>query len=151
MANRVDQGLLSRAASQLSSRGLAPCNSATVQKVEALFPIGQLPLKNALYEPPAFELQPTDVKKAVIKSPKGLAAGCSGLRAEHMKTVLQDRNIGRAGQALDALTKLVNLCVGGHLPPKLLCGGRLIPLNKRTPVFAQSWANFYVALRPSSL
>ena len=40
-----------------------PRVTATVQKVEALFPVGQLPLENALYEAPAFELQPTDVKK----------------------------------------------------------------------------------------
>ena len=95
VASLVDQGLLSRAASQLSSRGVAPDNSTTVQKVQALFPTGQLPLESAIHEAPAFELQPADVKKAVLKSPKGLAAGCSGLRAEHIKPVLQDRNLNR--------------------------------------------------------
>ena len=91
-------------------------------------------MESTIHEAPAFELQPTDVNKAVLKNPKGLAAGCSGLRAEHIKAVLQDRNLGRAAQALDKLTKLVNLCVAGYLPVELqeyFCNGRLIPLNKK--------------------
>ena len=66
--------------------------------------------------------------------PKGLAAGCSGLRAEHVKAVLSDRNAGNAAEALDLITKFTNLCIAGYLPHELqefFCGGRLIPLNKK--------------------
>ena len=72
------QGLLSRAASQLCSRGIAPFNPETMQKVQQLFPAGELPLDAAVFETPAFEFQPAEVKKAILSSPKGLAAGCSG-------------------------------------------------------------------------
>ena len=93
-----------------------------------------MPLHSTGIEAPVFEFQPQAVKKLVLSSPKGLAAGCSGLRAEHVKAVLQDRNPGQAAQALDALTKFSNLCGSGYLPPELqeyFCGGRLIPLNKK--------------------
>ena len=99
VANPVDQGLLSRAAAQLCSRGIAPFGEETLLKVEKLFPAGELPLNVGGYEAPAFEFQPAAVKKAILNTPKGLAAGCSGLRAEHVKVVLQDRNVGRAAQA----------------------------------------------------
>ena len=39
---------------------------------------------------PAFEIQPEVVKKTIMSWPKGPAAGCSGLRAEHVKAVLSD-------------------------------------------------------------
>ena len=134
VANLVDQGMLSRAASQLCSRGVAPDSPELLQKIGALFPEGTLPLHTTGMEAPAFEFQPELVKKLVLSSPKGLAAGCSGLRAEHVKAVLQDRNAGRAAQALEALTKFANLCVAGYLPGELqayFCSGRLIPLNKK--------------------
>ena len=132
VANLVDQGLLSRAASQLCSRGLAPFTPATFAKVVQLFPPGPLPLKVDVPTAPSFEIQPKAMGKLIMKCPKGLAPGCSGLRAEHLKAVLCDRNLGRAGECLSGLTKFANLCVGGYLPPELqpyLCGGRLIPLN----------------------
>ena len=68
-----------------------------------------------------------------LHTPKGLAPGCSGMRAEHVKAVLLDRNVGVAAHALTLLTKYVNNCINGYLPAYLqphLCGGRLIPLNK---------------------
>ena len=74
------------------------------------------------------------VKKIIMGTPKGLAAGCSGLRAEHLKAVLQNRNMGRAAIALELLTKFSNLCIAGCLPSELqefFCGGRLVPLNKK--------------------
>ena len=69
-----------------------------------------------------------------MQTPKGLAPGCSGLRAEHLKAVLCDRNLGLAAQALTLLTGFVNQSLNGYLPPDLqpcLCGGRLIPLIKK--------------------
>ena len=69
-----------------------------------------------------------------MQTPKGLAPGCSGLRAEHLKAVLCDRNLELAAQALTLLTGFVNQSLNGYLPPDLqpcLCGGRLIPLIKK--------------------
>ena len=51
VASLVDQGMLSRAASQLCSRGIAQ------DTPEALFPDGALPLHCAGMETPAFELR----------------------------------------------------------------------------------------------
>ena len=78
VADLVDQGMLSRAASQLCSRGVAPDSPEILEKIEALFPEGALPLSFAGMEAPAFEFQPATVKQLVLSSPKGLAAGCSG-------------------------------------------------------------------------
>ena len=68
---------------------------------------------------PTIEVAATTLKKIILSSPKGLAAGCSGLRAEHVKAALQKRNAGRAGSALELLAKFVNLCAAGYLPPQL--------------------------------
>ena len=134
MANLIDQGLLSRAAAQLCSRGVAQNSTETLAKLETLFPKGQLPLARSFDEAPAFEIQPEAVKKTIMSWPKGLAAGCSGLRAEHVNAVLLDRNAGNAAQALEIITKFTNLCIAGYLPHELqefFCGGRLILLNKK--------------------
>ena len=58
----------------------------------------------------------------------------SGLRAEHVKAVLSDRNAGNAAEALELITRFANGCTAGCLPhhiQEFLCGGRLIPLNKK--------------------
>ena len=46
----------------------------------------------------------------VLHTPKRLAPGCSGMRAEHVKAVLLDRNVGVAAHALTLLTEYVNNC-----------------------------------------
>ena len=56
------------------------------------------------------------------------------MRAEHVKAVISDRNAGTAAEALDLITKFVNVSIAVYLPPELqefICGGRLIPLNKK--------------------
>ena len=53
VARLVDEGQLSRAAAQLCSRGLAPDNSETRDKVQQLFPPGQLPLHNLAGDAPS--------------------------------------------------------------------------------------------------
>ena len=115
--------------------------SAVTQKIEALFPPGVLPLGCGGLEAPAFEFQPAALKKLILSSPTGLATGCSGLRAVHVKAVLQDRNVGQAARTLDALTKFASMCAAGYLPSELLkfiCGGgRLTPLNKKKTASAE--------------
>ena len=97
VARLVDQGLLSRAASQLCSRGLAPNSPETKAKVKALFPRGGFPLKAN----PSFEIHPEADRKLFLQFPKGL-----GLRSEHLKVILCDRNPGTATQCL--LTKFTS-------------------------------------------
>ena len=109
-AQAGDQGLLSRAASQLCSRGIAPENADTFKKIEARFPEGALPLNVSGLAAPTIEVAATTVKKIILSSPKRLAAGCSGLSAEHVRAVRQDRNAGRAGSTLELLTKFANMC-----------------------------------------
>ena len=134
VARLVEQGLHLRAASQLCSRGLAPQPPETVEKIERLFSHGSLPLKATGADAPTFEVEAPAVKKLIMATPKGLAPGASGLRAEHLKAMIGDRNLGRAARVLDDITKFVNTCLSGYLPEELqafLCGGRLIPLNKK--------------------
>ena len=133
MSRMVDQGLLSRAASQLGSRGLAPCTAETKATLEKLFPSGQLPLRPGNAPAPSIDVQAAAVKKIILHAPKGLAPGHSGLRAEHLKALLADRNLGRAAAILSTLTQFAN-SIMGYFPSELqpfLCGGRLIPLRKK--------------------
>ena len=84
-------------------------------------------------QPQPSKFNPKWLKK-LLETPKGLAPGSSGLRAEHLQAILTDRNLGISGEALDLLAKFVNLSLGGYLPTNLqtyFCGGRLIPLNKK--------------------
>ena len=56
------------------------------------------------------------------------------MRAEHVKAVLQERNVGQSARALETLTRFANVCAAGYLPAELqefFCGSRLIPLNKK--------------------
>ena len=62
---RTNACLLSRAASQLCSRG----EQTLLKEVEALFPAGELPLTTTGVEAPAFEIDSAAVKKAL---PRGL-------------------------------------------------------------------------------
>ena len=134
VAKLVDQGLLSRAAAQLSSRGIAPATTENISLVEKLFPVGKFPLRVPSTAAPSFEIDATTIKKLIMETPKGLAPGASGLRAEHIKAILGDRNLGVAAQALNLLTKFTNLSASGYFPSPIqahLCGGRLVPLNKK--------------------
>ena len=134
VAQLVDEGMLSRAAAQLCSRGLAPNNTETARKLSELFPQETYSLDEPPPHAPSFSIQPELVRKLILRTPKGLAPGCSGMRAEHLKALLLDRNSGLAAQALALLTTFVNDCVNGNPPTALqpyLCGGRLIPLNKK--------------------
>ena len=83
--------LLSKAASQLCSTEIAEETEENYQKVWFLFPeAGEEPL------PPAPESSTTDVGQSLLmrllsETPKSLAAGPSGLRVEHPRTLLSDR------------------------------------------------------------
>ena len=71
VARLVDEGLPSRAASQLCSRGLAPKTPETLNKLKQLFPRGVFPLKGNVVDSPSFEVQPEAVRKLILGSPKG--------------------------------------------------------------------------------
>ena len=119
VAKLVDDGLLSRAAAQLCSRGIAPHNANTAVKVGTLFPSIRANLGDDLPEAPSFSVAPDSVRKLVLQTPKGLAPGCSGLRAEYLKALLCDRNAGLAAQSLSLLKAFVNQSLNGYLPRDL--------------------------------
>ena len=134
IARLVDRGQISRAASQLTSRGLASNSESTLDRLRHLFPAARDEHESAGAAAVTFIAEPDDVKAVMVATPAGRSPGCSGLRAEHLRDILSDRNRGTAAGALDILTKFVNISLGGYLPPELqayLCGGRLIPLIKK--------------------
>ena len=57
IARLLDQGLLSRVASQLSSRGVAAVNAEIHAKISKLFPACSFPLKTPCASAPTFEIQ----------------------------------------------------------------------------------------------
>ena len=126
--------MLSRAAAQLCSRGLAPHTENTALKLERLFPPATHPLGSPPPEAPTFTIEPETVRKLILQTLKWLAPVCFGLRAEHLKSLLFSRNIGLSSHSLSMLTAFVNQSLNGYLQQHLqphLCGGRLIPLIKK--------------------
>ena len=88
----------------------------------------------ACLEAATAEIDQTLIRKIISDTPKGLAAGPSGLRVEHLHTLLSDRRTVVDSVLLELLTKLVNLALGRDFPPALqpfFCCGRLVPLNKK--------------------
>ena len=70
---------------------------------------------------------------ATNKFRKGSAPGPSGLRPEHLKSVLRAAP-NRRDRALSNLTKLVNVVMKGNVPEAVapfLCGARLHAANKK--------------------
>ena len=134
VTNLVGKGMLSRAGSQLCSRGLAPHTDDTKIQLQNLFPISHILLGDVLHDAPSFTVLLETVRKLILETPKWLAPGCSGLRAKHLKSLLCDRNVGHAAQALALLEPFVYQSMNGYLPADLqphLCGGRLIPIIKK--------------------
>ena len=87
----MDNGQLSRAASQLGSRGVAERAVETHAAVEKLLAPAAANEALAAAEAPPALVEAQVVLKTLLDTPKGLAPGPSGLRTEHLRTVLDDR------------------------------------------------------------
>ena len=132
VARLVDEGLLSKAAARLCSRGIEEASPDLLQKVRNLFPAGSPPLCPPVVTAPA-QVTTEDVRKLILTAPSGLACGFSGLRFEHLR-FFTGRKVTCELSVQDALTRVVNCALAGDLAPRLrpfLCGGRLVPLKKK--------------------
>ena len=114
---------------------LATDDDFTLSKVSQLFPTSRCVDRVSNVATPFFKVDAADGKRLILTPPPSeLPPGCSGLRYEHLKALHSDRNQGAAAGVLNMLRKVVNLALGGYLCPAVqtyLCGGRLIPLNKK--------------------
>ena len=74
------------------------------------------------------------LRKVLLSTPTGLAPGPSGLRIEHLRTIIEDRRPSIEPALLESLTLLANAAVAGRLPLSLqpfLFGGPLAPVIKK--------------------
>ena len=135
VAHLVDCGLLSKAAARMHSRGVAEVTPEVCSAMKRLFP----PAPENAHEPldcaaaMACEVTDQELQTIILRMPRGLAPGPSGLRAEHF-TAWKGRKPFVESAVLAPLTALVNLALAGALPTKLQpfwCGGRLVPLLKK--------------------
>ena len=76
----------------------------------------------------------SEVFSAALSFPKGSAAGPSGMRPEHLKSILKNTSPALANKTLAALTKVTNAMAAGKVPAQVrpfLCGARLIAGKKK--------------------
>ena len=130
----ASEGQYSKAIQALTSEGMAPVNRATEAQLRRLHPssdniVGPLPVTDV--QQLSFTEQ--EVLDAANKFKKGSAPGPSGLRPEHLKSVVRAAP-NRKDRALSNMTKLVNLIMSGKVPESVapfLCGARLHAANKK--------------------
>ena len=134
VAQLVNAGRLSQAAALLCSKGVATRTVETQAKGEALFPEGDSQSPPPPASAPTTEIDAALIRKILLSSPKATKPGPSGLRLEHLHTIVDSRKPGVEETLLVALSRLTNLAISGGLSPAIqpyLCGGRLVPLNKK--------------------
>ena len=74
------------------------------------------------------------VVKGINSFKRGSAPGPSGLRAEHLKTIIKSVPPNRVDKATEAITKLVNTMAAGKVSETVapyLCGARLHGAKKK--------------------
>ena len=124
----VKDGALSRATRLLTSSGLAAPSVETLQKLRNKHPTPSRPFDNFPPSPSAaITLERDAILKALRSSPRGSAAGPSGLRFEHLRPCLEVRDL------TDLLCAVVQLLVSGSPPPavgRAMAAARLIALAK---------------------
>ena len=118
IAQLVDMGRHSQAASQLCSPGIAVGTHARVDKLFHMAP-SPIPATFACPDAPDVELDVKTLRKALLDTPKGLAPGPSGLRIERLRTMLEGNRLSVEDGLLEALTSLANSAVAGRLPLSL--------------------------------
>ena len=132
VARLVDEGLLSKAAARLCSRGVEEPSSDLLERVQALFPVALPPRCPPVLASPA-EVTTAEIRKLILTAPSGLACGPSALRFEHLR-FFTGRKVVCDDAVIDGMTRVVNCALPGELSSCLrpfLCGGRLVPLKKK--------------------
>ncbi|KAL6583854.1 hypothetical protein OROMI_003143 [Orobanche minor] len=130
---KVADGHFTAAVKLLCSFGVAPYNGATTEALEAKHPYMPPP---SLPDTTSSEPLVADIDAVLhcIKSfPKGTSCGRDGLRAQHILDALCGEGSAVATDLLHAITKVVNLWLGGMCPSSLsefVASAPLTPLLK---------------------
>ena len=123
------QGRYSAAMARTRSAGLAPATPATKAKLLAMHPEADSPAISAATRVVPADATPAEVFKALKGLPRGTGAGPSGLRADHLRELVQVEGV----DVLPALTAVVNVLRRGEAPPQLarhIAGASLVALPK---------------------
>ena len=116
---KVRQGELSRARQVLTAAELAPGTEATWRALtdperRPPQPRSPIPAELLAYEPERqVQLAAGSVATALREAKRGGAAGLSGMRAEHLKMLLQD------AEAMELLVDAATLLARAHVPPEI--------------------------------
>ena len=132
---KAQEGQYSRAVQSLVSCGLAEYSPATLAEMQQKHPAPRRP-----QPPPPSSVMPSqsfsspEVSAAALSFPKGSGAGPSGMRPEHLISVLKNTSAALATKALAALTRVVNVMAAGKVPARVrpfFCGARLVAGRKK--------------------
>ena len=119
----------------LASYGLVEYTSASLSEMEEKHPAPRRPqLPPPVTVMPSMKFSPADVATAALSFQKGSAAGPSGMRPEHFKSILKNTSAALANKALGALTRAVNAMAAGKVPAQVrpyFCGARLVAGKKK--------------------
>ena len=132
---KLEEGDVRGALRVLSSGDtLAPRNEETVARLRALHP-SMPPDRRAPPTPSVAALHATqlDIKAAITSFPQGSAGGPDGLRPQHLKDLLADKN--ENDPLLLAITDFINVVLAGKTPEAvrpILFGGALTALQKNS-------------------
>ena len=128
----IEEGQLSRAAKALVSEGMDQDSKEGLRVMRAKHPqVDDAVIPEEDITTPAITITSRQIYEAIDSFKAGSAAGPSGLRGECLK---EARGKGRGAAAMTALTKLVNIMVGGGVPREVapyLFGGNLFALVKK--------------------
>ena len=125
------EGFDSKACSALLATGLARETAETTAALQNLHPQQPAPDTPPVHElPPAPQLVPDVVAKALRSFPAASAPGPSGLRVQHLREACTP---GTAAGLLEQLAAVVNLLASGHACPEVapvLAGAGLVAVPK---------------------
>jgi hypothetical protein len=95
----VREGRFGKAASALTSEGVALPSDDVVRALEAKHPVRDQPWVPTTPSPEASTFDSSEVKKALLSFPNGTAGGSSGCLAQHLKDCTSRRAIPQAKRA----------------------------------------------------
>jgi hypothetical protein len=130
----VREGRFGKAASALTSGGVALPSDDVVRALEAKHPVRDQPWVPCTPPPEASTFDSSEVRKALLSFPNGTAGGSSGCLAQHLKDCLDCRAPQIADSFLSSLRDVINVLSKGLAPTSIarsLAGGKLVALNKK--------------------
>jgi hypothetical protein len=126
----VREGRLSAAANMLTSAGMAPPTEETLQCLRDKHPHDALPrIPDPVPNSRVLRVGVPALMSALRSFPRGSAPGPSKLRVQH----LLDACRVPGHRCAEAVARLVEVCLEGHVPPFIrphLCGAALIAQDR---------------------